>query len=210
MRIAIIGTGMIGGTLARKLAAAGYPVVVANRRGAASLRDLVAEIGDRATAATPVEAAAEGDIVIAAVPFKAVADLPATQLDGKVVIDTSNYYPQRDGHVEELDSGRSTSSELTARTLPGARVVKAFNTLYYERLRDNSRPAGASDRLVVLLAGDDPEAKATAAVLIDRIGFDALDTGSLAEGGRRQQPGTPAYNRALTRAEAEVALKGPG
>jgi 8-hydroxy-5-deazaflavin:NADPH oxidoreductase len=206
MKIGIIGAGMIGGTLARRWADAGHDIVIANSRGPATLAPLIAEIGARAEAATAAEAAAAADVVLVAVPFKAVRALPAAQLAGKVVIDATNYYPARDGHIDDLDQGAAGSSEITARQLPGARVVKAFNTIYFVRLRDEGRPRGAPDRQVVFVAGDDDGAKATVAALIDEIGFDTIDTGSLAGGGRRQQPGTPIYNRPLTREEAEEIL----
>jgi predicted dinucleotide-binding enzyme len=209
MKVGIIGTGMIGGTLAKLLAGAGHQVVLANSRGPQTLDSLVAEIGTNAQAATVEDAATAGQVVVVAVPFKAVPDLPADVLEGKVVIDTTNYYEQRDGHIHDVAHDALTSSELTARALPGARVVKAFNTLYYQRLLDDGRPAGSPDRFAVLLAGDDAQAKAAVAQLIDDIGFDALDTGSLAEGGRRQQPGTPVYNRPLTKREAETELRAP-
>lgn len=207
MKIGIIGAGMIGGTLAQRWADAGHDIVIANSRGPGTLAPLIAEIGAHAEAATAAEAAAAADVVLVAVPFKAVRNLPFALLAGKVVIDATNYYPARDGHIDELDQGLVGSSELTARQLPEARVVKAFNTIYFVRLRDEGRPRGTPDRQVIFLAGDDDGAKATVAALIDDIGFDTIDTGSLAVGGRRQQPGTPLYNRPLNREEAEEILK---
>jgi predicted dinucleotide-binding enzyme len=206
MKIGIIGTGMIGGTLARLLADAGHEVILANSRGPQTLNALADEIGPSAQVATVQDAAMTGEVVVVAVPFKAVTELPAAALAGKVVVDTTNYYEQRDGHIEDLAHDTLTSSELTARALPNARVVKAFNTLNFERLRDDGRPAGSPDRVAVLLAGDDAGAKAAVAGLINDIGFDALDTGSIAEGGRRQQPGAPLYNRPLTKPDAEAVL----
>jgi predicted dinucleotide-binding enzyme len=205
VKIGIIGSGMIGGTLARRFVEVGHEVLIANSRGPQSLQPLVSEIGANMQAAT-VEGAAAAELVVLAVPFKAIADLPGGALAGKVVVDAGNYYPGRDGRNAELENGTMTSGELTARILGGSRVVKAFNTLYFQRLLNDGRPAGAADRLAVLLAGDDAADKAVVAALVDQIGFDPVDTGSLAEGGRRQGPDSPAYNRALTRAEVVTVL----
>jgi predicted dinucleotide-binding enzyme len=206
MKVGIIGAGMIGGTLARRLAALGYPVLVANSRGPETLAPLLAEIGASAQAACAADVASAADLIVVAVPFGAVAGLPAGHLAGKVVIDATNYYPGRDGPIAALDDASTTSSEILASHLPGARVVKAFNTIYFVRLRDEGRPPGAVDRQVVFLAGDDDEAKAAVAALIDDLGFDTVDTGSLAAGGRLQQPGTGLFNRPLSRAEGEALL----
>jgi predicted dinucleotide-binding enzyme len=206
MRVGIIGAGMIGATLARRLAALGYTVVVANSREPATLAPLIAEIGASAQAAPAADVASAADLVVVAVPFKAVPHLSAEHLAGKVVIDATNYYPGRDGPIAALDDGSTTSSEILASHLPGARVVKAFNTIYFVRLRDEGRPPGARDRQVVFVAGDDDGAKATVAALIDELGFDTVDTGLLAAGGRRQQPGTTLFNHPLSRVEAEALL----
>jgi predicted dinucleotide-binding enzyme len=208
MDIGIVGTGMIGGALALDLGATRHRLLLARRRRPETLADLVAAVGPNATAVTVEEALAAG-MVILAVPFCAVFGFPADRLAGKIVVDPTNYYPNRDGHVDELDRDQVTSTELVARALPGARVVKAFNTMYYQRLRDG-RPAGASNRIAVPVAGDDPEAKATVSALVDEIGFDPVDTGSLAQGGRLLQPGGPGFNRVLTRSTAQAALGLPG
>ena len=197
MRIGIIGAGHIGGTLAELLARAGHQVTVSNSRGPETLAGLVEQLGDRGRAGTPTEAAGFGEVVVVSIPLGRYRDVPAGPLAGKIVVDTNNYYPQRDGAVAELDGGGTTSSELLAARWPGARVVKAFNTIYWERLRDLGRP-GAGDRLGIPLAGDDAEAKRVVAGLIDELGFDPVDNGGLAEGGRRQQPGSPVYNVPLT------------
>jgi hypothetical protein len=140
-----------------------------------------------------------------AIPFGARRELPADALAGTVVISASNYYPDRDG---EIDLGGRTQTELVAAHLADSRVVKAFNTMYWETLRDEGRPdAAREDRLVLFLAGDDADAKATVADLIEEIGFAAVDTGSLAEGGRRQEPGSRIYNEPMTPAEARAALE---
>jgi predicted dinucleotide-binding enzyme len=205
MRIGIIGTVMIGGTLARLLAAAGHEVTVANSRGPAAVADLVAEIGDGATAGSARDAAAAGEVVVVAIPFGRYPDLPAAELAGKVVVDANNYYPARDSTIAELEDGSVTSSELVAAALPGARVVKAFNTIYYVHLRDDGLPSGSAGRRAIPIAGDDPEAKRVVAGLLDDIGFDAFDAGSLAD-GRRLEPGSPVYNLRLTRDEIAAAL----
>jgi 8-hydroxy-5-deazaflavin:NADPH oxidoreductase len=198
MRIGIIGAGHIGGTLAELLARAGHQVTVSNSRGPETLAGLVERLGERGRAGTPSEAAGFGEVVVVSVPLGRYRDVPAGPLAGKIVVDTNNYYPQRDGAIAELDGGGTTSSELLAARWPGARVVKAFNTIYWERLRDQGRPGAGADRLGIPLAGDDAEAKRVVAGLIDELGFDPVDNGGLAEGGRRQQPGSPVYNVPLT------------
>lgn len=205
MRIGVIGSGMIGGTLARLFAGAGHEVVLGNSRGPESLADLVAELGDRVTAATAAGAAEAGEVVVVAIPFGRFRDLPLAALAGKVVLDANNYYAPRDGNVPEIDAGATSSSEMLAAAAPGASVVKAFNTIWYVHLRDDGRPAGTPGRRAIPIAGDDAEAKAVVAGLIDDIGFDTYDVGPLAE-GRRIEPGTPAYNVGLTRDEIAAVL----
>src|SRR5215213_5886993 len=206
MKIGIIGSGNIGATAARLFARAGHEVAVSNSRGGAGLETLIAELGDGARATGIEEAARFGEVVLVAVPFGRYETLPAEAFDGKVVIDANNYYPQRDGSFAQLDGGETTSSELLASHLKGARLVKGFNTIWFEHLAkqgDAGLPVG--DRRAIFIAGDDEEAKRTVARLVEEIGFAAVDTGSLAEGGRRQQVGTPVYNKELTaRAAAEV------
>jgi predicted dinucleotide-binding enzyme len=205
MHIAILGSGKIGATLARRLTETGHEVTIANSRGPASLEQLVGELGPRAHAASDVAAAARaGEVVVLALPFLLYDRLPAAELEGKVVVDAMNYYPARDGQVSELDDDSTTSSELLAGRLPGARVVKAFNTMLWTTLGAEGRPAGDPERLVLFLAGDDDEAKAAVASLADAIGFDTVDHGGLAE-GRRQQPGAPVYGVPLTRAQVAAA-----
>ena len=190
MKIGIIGSGNIGGTLTRRFRELGHDVTVANSRGPDSLASLSAETG--AQAATAEQAAADGDVVVIAVPLRAVPELPADALRGKVVIDANNYYPQRDGHVEEIDDKSLTSSRWTAELLPGANVVKAFNTIEATHLLSLGRPAGDDGRIALPIAGDDPQAKQTVQRLVDELGFDAVDAGTLDESWR-QQPGTPVY-----------------
>jgi len=192
MILGLIGSGMIGGTVARLAVAAGLDVVVSNSRGPETLADLVAELGGRARAATPAEAASAGDLVVATIPLHLYERLPAAELAGKTVIDTMNYYPQRDSQIAALDSGELTSSELVQRHLAGSRVVKAFNNITFVSLATLARPAGAPDRSALPIAGDDPAANAEVARLLDTIGYDTVDTGVLADSWR-SEPNTPVY-----------------
>jgi predicted dinucleotide-binding enzyme len=201
MRIGIIGSGNIGATAARLFAAAGHDVALANSRGPATLAGLAEEIGDRARAETVEGAASFGDVVLVAIPFLGYTDLPAAHLTGKIVIDAGNYYPARDGQHAALDADETTISELLAEQIPRARVVKAFNTLYWEHLRDR-----AGDGLALFLAGDDQDAKDRVAALMSDIGFAPVDVGSLAEGGRKLQPGAPLSGVQLSEAEARAQV----
>jgi hypothetical protein len=190
--IGLIGSGHIGGTVARLAVAVGYDVVLSNSRGPETLTDLVKELGPRARAATPDEAAAVGDLVVVTIPLKAYRSVPVGPLAGKVVLDTNNYYPQRDGQLAELDDRSTTSSELLQAHLRTARVVKVFNNIYFAHLQALARPRGATDRSALAIAGDDAGAKAETTALLDALGYDAVDAGALADGWR-YQPGTPAY-----------------
>jgi predicted dinucleotide-binding enzyme len=191
--VGFIGSGNIGGTVARLATAAGYDVVLSNSRGPETLKDLVDDLGPRARAATAAEAAAAGDLLVVSIPVKGYADLSAAPAAGTVVMDTGNYYPQRDGQIAELDDGSGTSSELLARQLPGARVVKVFNNIYSRHLASLARPAGEAARSALPIAGDDPAAKEAVVAFLDAIGFDAVDAGPLGAGGRTFEPGTSAY-----------------
>ncbi len=190
--VGFIGSGKIGGTVARLAVAAGYDVVVSNSRGPDTLADLVASLGQRARAASAAAAAEAGELVVVSVPFKAHRDLPADQLAGKVVLDTNNYYPQRDGHFAELDSGAVTSAELEQRHLGTARLVKVFNNIYVEHLAALPRPAGAADRTALTIATDDADAASTTVAFLDAIGYDTVEVGPLSESWR-VEPDTPAY-----------------
>lgn len=192
--IGTIGSGHIGSAVARLAIAAGYDVVLSNSRGPDSLQDLIAELGPKARAATPVEAAEAGDIVLVSVPLNAYAAVPVEELRGKTVIDTNNYYPDRDGHYPELDDESSTTAELLQAHLPESFVVKAFNNIYYPHLTNLARSADATDRSALAIAGNDDSAKATVSQFLDAIGYDALDAGPLAEGWRFQRD-TAAYTR---------------
>jgi len=193
--VGLIGSGRIGGTVARLAVTAGHRVLLSNSRGPDTLQDLAAELGPLARATTGQEAAEGGELAVVTVPFRAVQSVPPGPLAGKVVIDTCNYYPQRDGQFPELDRSALTSSELNQRHLTGSAVVKAFNNIYYRHLESLARPAGAADRSYLPIAGDDAAAKAAVTAFLDSIGYGAVDAGPLAEGWR-QQPGTPVYGGA--------------
>lgn len=190
--IGFIGAGHIGSQVARLCIANGYDVVLSNSRGPDTLRELVAELGPKARAATVEEAARLGDIVVVTIPLRAYPSVPVEPLAGKIVIDTNNYYPQRDGHIPELDAGTATSTELLQRHLPRSKVVKAFNHIYAQDITKDAQPRGTPNRRALIVAGNDPEAKAIVRDLLDRIGFDSVDLGSAADSWRIQ-PGTPAY-----------------
>jgi 8-hydroxy-5-deazaflavin:NADPH oxidoreductase len=188
----LIGAGKIGGQLARLALKSGYDVILSNSRGPETLSALVKELGPKARAGTPEQAAREGDIVVVTVPLKAYAQVPVEPLAGKIVIDTNNYYPQRDGRIPELDDESTTTSELLQAHLPKSKVVKAFNHIYAAELTTDGRSAGATDRRALVIAGDDAEAKKTVAHLLDQFGFDTVDAGPLREGWRIQRD-TPGY-----------------
>ncbi|HUN30914.1 MAG TPA: NAD(P)-binding domain-containing protein [Trebonia sp.] len=188
--IGLIGSGNIGGTVARLTVAAGHHVVLSNSRGPETLAALAAELGPLARAATAEQAATAGDIVVVSIPVKAVTTLP--NLSGKTVIDTGNYYPARDGQIPELDRKEITESGYTSRFIPGARVVKAFNNIFSKHLQNLARPAGAADRTYLPIAGDSEAAKAAVTAFLDEIGYGAVDAGGLSDSWR-QEPGTPVY-----------------
>ena len=190
--IGFIGSGKIGSTVARLAVDAGHDVVLSNSRGPETLADLVAALGPHARAATAREAATAGDLVVVTIPLKAYREVPVAPLAGKTVLDTINYYPQRDDHVAELDDESTTSSELLQAHLPESHVVKVFNNINYRLLATLQRPAGDPERTALAIAGDDAGAKAAVAGFLDSIGYDAHDVGPLAEGWRFQ-PDTPAY-----------------
>ena len=190
--IGLIGAGHIGSQIARLAVARGYSVVISNSRGPETLATLVAELGPNARAATPKDAAKAADIVVVTVPLKNYREVPVEPLAGKLVIDTNNYYPQRDGHIPELDNESTTTSELLQAHLPASKVVKAFNHIYAAELTTHGRPAGTKDRRALVIAGDDRDAKAKVTALLDQFGFDAVDAGALREGWRIQRD-TPGY-----------------
>ena len=187
-----IGAGMIGSQVARLAVAAGYDVVISNSRGPETLSTLVAELGPKARAGTVFDAASSGDVVVVAIPLKDYGKVPVEPLKGKVVIDTGNYYPARDGRIRELDEEATTTSELLQRHLPASKVVKAFNHIYAAQLTTDGQPAGTANRRALVMAGDDGQAKATVSRLLDQFGFDTVDAGPLKEGWRIQRD-TPGY-----------------
>jgi predicted dinucleotide-binding enzyme len=190
--IGLIGAGHIGSQLARLAVKNGYQVVISNSRGPATLSGLVEELGPEARAASAAEAAKAGDVVVVTVPLKNYRQVPAEPLAGKIVIDTNNYYPERDGHIPELDNESTTTAELLQSHLPKSKVVKAFNHIYAAEITTHGQPAGTKNRRALVIAGDDREAKAVVAHLIDQFGFDTVDAGPLKEGWRIQRD-TPGY-----------------
>lgn len=206
MKIGIIGAGNIGAALTRRFTAAGHQVFVANSRGPESLRDLAAETG-----ATPVsvrEAARSGNVVVVTIPEKNIPQLPRDLFAGVpadvAVVDTGNYYPrQRDGRIEPIEAG-TVESRWVSQQL-GRPVVKAFNNIYARHLQDLGKPAGTPGRIALPVAGDDPTSKAVVMGLLDEIGFDGIDAGTLDESWR-QQPGTPVYTADLDAAGVRQAL----
>jgi len=198
--IGLIGAGHIGSQIARLAVASDYDVVISHSRGPETLSELVAELGPRARAATAVDAAKAGDIVVVTVPLKNYRAVPIEPLAGKIVIDTNNYYPQRDGHIAELDNESTTTSELLQAHLPTSKVVKAFNHIYAAALTTDGQPAGTKNRRALVIAGDHPGAKATVVRLLDQFGFDTVDAGPLKEGWRIQRD-TPGYGPRRTAEE---------
>jgi 8-hydroxy-5-deazaflavin:NADPH oxidoreductase len=205
MKIGIIGAGMIGGTLARRLGALGHDVAIANSRGPETLRALATETGARPV--TLQEAARLGEIVIATIPQRAVVDLPPDLFAGVpadvAVVDTGNYYPARDGSIAAIDRGQNESEWVAERL--GRPVVKAFNSIYYTSLAEKGLPRAAPGRIALPVAGDPLEARAKVMQLVDELGFEPVDAGSLAESWRFQ-PGTPAYTADLDEAKLRSAL----
>lgn len=192
--LGIIGTGNIGAAIARLAVNAGIPVVLSNSRGPETLAGLVSELGPLASAGTIEESAAAGDVVVLSVPLTAHTAVPASLLEGKAVLDTTNYYPFRDGRVSELDEERLTTSELVLQHFQGAGLTKAFNNILAHHIPQLARPSGAPDRTALPVAGDDASAKAKVVGLIEQLGFDTLDAGTLADSWRFE-PEAAAYTR---------------
>lgn len=206
MKIGILGAGRIGAVAARLFVTAGREVAVSNSRGPESLRELVAQLGPRAHAADIAGAAAFGEVVLLAVPWHRTDALPSPELlRGKVVIDAMNPYRPEGGFY---DLGQSTSSEEVLKRMPGSRLVKSFNTIYHEHLATRGRKdLPVEERHAIYVAGNDPAAKAVVERLIEDIGFAPVDTGSLREGGRLQQPDSPIYNQTFTAREARAFFR---
>lgn len=203
--IGLIGAGKIGSQVARLSVKHGYDVVISNSRGPETLADLIKELGPRARAVTAAEAAKVGDLVVVTVPLKAYKSVPVEPLVGKVVLDTNNYYPERDGHIAELDREEVTTSELLQRHLPKSKVVKAFNHIYAAELTTHAQASGSPNRRALVIAGDDAAAKATVTKLQDEFGFDTVDVGPLKDSWRIQRD-TPGYGPRRTAPELQKDL----
>ncbi|MCU1412694.1 MAG: oxidoreductase [Microbacteriaceae bacterium] len=190
--IGFIGSGHIGSQVARKAIENGYDVVLSNSRGPATLQDLVAELGEHARAATREEAAAAADVAVVSIPFKAIADVPVDQLAGKIVLDTNNYYWERDGHVADLDDGTSTVTAQLQAHLPESRVAKAFNAIASAQITSDGLPAGTDGRRALVTASDHADAADFVVKLYDEFGFDTINLGPLSESWRVERD-RPAY-----------------
>jgi 8-hydroxy-5-deazaflavin:NADPH oxidoreductase len=190
--IGILGSGNVGSNLAKAALAHGYDVVLSNSQGPDSLAGLVADLGPRARAATPAEAAAAGDFAIVAIPLTTIDQIPVEPLAGKVVIATINYFPERYGRVPEIDNGTATAPGLLQAHLPASRVVRAFSMINAAEMSGDGHPEGDPKRRALALAGDDPAAKRLVAGLYHEFGFDAVDIGGLAESWRIEA-GQPAF-----------------
>jgi len=203
--VGIIGAGHIGSTLARGLAERGYQVVISNSRGPATLTALVEDLGENVTAGTVTDAAASGDVVIVTVPLKAIAEVPVAPLAGKIVLDTNNYYWERDGRIVELDEKRTTTTGLLQAHLPDSKVVKAFNHIGSGEILTTGSPAGTADRRALATASDDQDAASYVTALYDEFGFDTVDIGSVADSWRVERD-QPAYVVRQTKEELEQNL----
>jgi predicted dinucleotide-binding enzyme len=206
MKIGIIGAGKIGSTVAKLFIKAGHQVAISNSRGPESLKDLVKQLGDNAIAMSVNDAAAFGDMVLLAVPWIKPEALPNPKhLKDKIVIDAMNPY-KPDGSVVNL--GDSTSSEETAKRLPGSHIVKAFNTIHFKHLANGvEKEWPLQERRAIFYAGDDAAAKAKVSRLIEEIGFGGIDTGSLHDGGKLQEPDAELYNKEMSCGEALERLR---
>jgi predicted dinucleotide-binding enzyme len=205
--IGIIGAGEVGSQIARAAIASGYEVVIANSRKPETLKDLIAELGPSARAATAADAAAAGDFAVVAVPLKLANDMPVQQLAGKIVLDTNNYMPWRDGHFPVIDSGVKTVHELRQEQLPASKVAKAFTHIQAPRLLISAKPAGAAGRHALSVSSDFPEAVELVTRLYDQFGFDTVDNSPLSESWR-SGPGQPTWlaHEHQTRAELTANL----
>ncbi|ELZ97956.1 coenzyme F420-dependent NADP oxidoreductase [Haloferax mucosum ATCC BAA-1512] len=206
MEIGILGSGRLGGTLAQLFVEAGHEVAIANARGPESMQDLAETLGPRLTPKTQEQAVQFGSLVFLALPFRKRESLPdADRFAEKIVVDAMNPYTEN-FHVIDLDE--DTSSELVAAQLPEASVVKAFNTIHWETLRDFGHPElPESERYAIFLAGDDPKAKTTVADLIRDIGFGPVDVGGLVPGGELLEPGSALYKRETSTIEAHETVR---
>lgn len=199
----IIGAGNIGSQVARAVIALGDEVVIANSRGPETLADLIAELGPKARAATAQEAAEAAEIAVVTVPLKNLEEVPVAPLAGKIVLDTNNYYFERDGHVEALDAGETTTSEMLQQHLPQSQVVKAFNHIVAADITTSGSPAGTPDRRALATSSDYPEAIRFVTDLYDRMGFDTVAITPLSESWRVERD-RPAYVVRQNRDELEA------
>ena len=204
-RVGIIGAGHIGSTLAKGLVERGYEVVIANSRGPETLSELIADLGERATAATATDAAEQGEFVIVTVPLKAYRDVPVEPLAGKIVLDTNNYYWERDGRVAELDDKSTTTAGMLQEHLPASRVAKAFNHITSGTILTDGSPAGTPGRRALATASDFPEASDLVTRIYDEFGFDTVNIGPLSDSWRVERD-QPAYVVAQNREELEANL----
>ena len=202
-KIGIVGAGFIGRAVARLAVKHGYEVMLSNSRHPKTLGSAMVSI--RCLIGTAADAARFGDVVLLAVPFSATEDIDPASFVGKILLDADNYYPGRDGLIDALEAGSTTTSEITQRHFAGARVVKAFNAILERDIETTGAPAGTPDRRALPIAGDDAEAKAAVAQVLDTLGFDVVDAGALKEGWRFERA-RPAYCRRLTAPELKRAL----
>ena len=198
--IGIIGAGHIGSALAEAFSGLGYDVVISNSRGPESLTELVATLGPNVTAATAHDAAEAADIAVVTVPLRALKDVPVEPLAGKIVLDTNNYYFERDGHIDALDRGEATTSGLLQEHLPASKVVKAFNHLYADEINTTGLPAGDPNRRALGTASDHADAVELVTGIYDALGFDTVSAGPLSESWRLERD-RPAYVARQTAAE---------
>lgn len=203
--VGIIGAGNIGSTLARGLVDRGYDVVISNSRGPESLSDLVADLGPRATAGTTQDAAEQGEWVIVTVPLSAIPSVPVEPLAGKIVLDTNNYYWERDGRIAALDENRTTTSQMLQEHLPASIVAKAFNHILAADILTGGSPAGTSGRRALATASDSDEGSAFVTGIYDEFGFDTVNIGALADSWRVERD-RPAYGVRQDAAELEANL----
>lgn len=198
--IGIFGAGKVGTALARLLVGAGYDVLIAGSPRQTALDLLVAVVAPGARVATPSELVAASDVIIVAVPFGKAGTVPWAEFGGRIVVDAMNYWPPVDGHIAEVDADERTTSEINAARSPLARVVKSLNHLGYHEMEDDSMDPGSPLRRALAVVGDDADARAVIARIIDDIGFDAVDGGALVN-GRALEPGHPAFGRELSASE---------
>jgi len=203
--IGFIGSGNVGQALARAVIGHGHDVIMSNSRGPSTLSALIGVLGQQARAGSAAEAIEQADIVVLAIPFTGLDQLPAAAMNGKVVVDATNYWAPRDGHIAVIDSGETTSSEMVAKRLPGARIVKAFNSMIAADINQHAIPSGRAERRAIPIAGDDPTSKEIVAALIDEIGFDVVDLGPLAAG--RAINSLDAWERPLGATETEALMR---